>query len=108
MDLLTYVSPVRKISDEEYLTILERQRSELVGEMESRGTGIPSATGTTQNSSTGIWANLTSGFGSEGKHPSSSFGEMASQLEEVERKMESLRVNVDRRADNQRVKDGSG
>jgi hypothetical protein len=72
--------------------------------MESRATGIRS-TDTTQNRSNSIWANLSSGFGSEGKH-SSSFGEMASQLEEVERKMESLKVNIDRRADDERVRDG--
>ncbi len=92
MDFLTYVSPVRKVSDEEYLSILTRQREDILSDLSPEP-----AKETPPRSS--IWANLTASFGGEKKQ---SFTDLESQLEGVEKKMESLKVQVERRADNER------
>jgi hypothetical protein len=92
MNFLTYVSPVRKVSDEEYLAILTRQREDVLRDL--------SPEPRVSKSRDGIWGNLTASFGSGEKKQS--FKELRNQLEGVEKKMESLRVQVERRADIER------
>ncbi len=106
MQFLSKVSPVRKISDEEYLAILDKQKAELERSMagfagQASGERQREGAAAGADKSNTMWASLTSGFSPA--EPKLDVGQVVGELEGIDRKMEALRIQIDKKADRAKV-----